>query len=87
MPRIEGMIMLYQYVDFFPYCNELSDITGLSIDLVISIVSKVFKQIQEGKTDSISGFKQIEDELGNQMLFRGIVVPPIDPKTMKKKVC
>lgn len=80
--------MLYQYVDFFPYCNELSDITGLSIDLVIMIVTKTFKQMQAGKIDSVDGFKQIEDELGKQMMFSGIVIPATDTNDMmKKKVC
>lgn len=65
---------LHQYVDFFPYCNELSEITGLSIEIVIQIVTNVFKKIQEGKIDSVIGFKQIEEQLGEQMLYNGFIV-------------
>lgn len=80
--------MLYQYVDFFPYCDELSEITGLSIDLVIMIVTEAFKQMQEGKIDSVVGFKQIEDKLGTQMLFNGVIFPATNSNVIvKKKVC
>lgn len=80
--------MLYQYVDFFPYCDELSEITGLSIDLVIMIVTDAFKQMQEGKIDSVVGFKQIEDKLGTQMLFNGVIFPATNSNVVvKKKVC
>lgn len=79
---------LYQYVDFFPYCNELSEITGLSIDNIIMIVSKTFKKIEAGSLDSVSGFEEIEEELAKQMLISGIVIPPIDQESdMKQMVC
>lgn len=79
---------LYQYVDFFPYCNELSEITGLSIDNIIMIVSKTFKKIEAGSLDSVSGFEEIEEELAKQMLISGIVIPPIEQESdMKQMVC
>lgn len=79
---------LYQYVDFFPYCNELSEITGLSIDCIIKIVSETFKKIDKGILDSVSGFEEIEEKLGKQMLISGIVIPSIEQEPiMKNKVC
>lgn len=79
---------LHQFVDFFPYCNELSEITGLSIDLVIKIVEEAFMEIQEGKLNSVTGFKKIEEQLGEKMLYKGFVVKTsIEEPKEQKMVC
>ena len=80
---------LHQSVDFFLYCNALSEITHLEIDNIIVVVRTVFTEMNEGKIDCVSGFKKIEDELHREMAITNLIVPPIDPKPVKKqkKVC
>lgn len=79
---------LHQSVDFFLYCDALSEITHLDVDDIIVVVKTVFAEINAGLIDEVQGFKKIEDELHREMRFTSIIVPPIEVKPIKKqKVC
>lgn len=79
---------LHQSVDFFLYCNALSEITQLEIDDIIVVVRTVFKEINDGIIDEVQGFKKIEDELHREMGFTSIIVPQMELKPAKEKtVC
>lgn len=79
---------LHQSVDFFLYCNALSEITHLEVDDIIVVVKTVFKEINDGKIDCVRGFKKIEDELYEEMGFPSINIPPVEIKpAIKQKVC
>lgn len=54
---------LNNYVDFWQYCNTLSDITQVDIDEVIQIVRTAFSDINNGIISSEKGFKRIEYQL------------------------
>ncbi len=77
---------LHQTVDFFLYCNALSEITHLEVDDIIVVVKSVFKEINDGKIDCVRGFKKIEDKLYEEM---GVtVVPAVEKNPVRKqKVC
>ncbi len=57
------MESLNNYVDFWQYCNTLSEITNVDIDNVIKIVRGTFEQIDEGSISSEFGFRKIERDL------------------------
>lgn len=54
---------LNNYVDFWQYCNTLSDITQVDIDVVIQIVRTAFSDINNGIISSEKGFQRIEYQL------------------------
>lgn len=54
---------LNNYVDFWQYCNTLSDITQVDIDEVIQIVRTAFTDINNGIISSEKGFQRIETQL------------------------
>ncbi len=54
---------LNNYVDFWQYCNTLSDITDVDIDEVIKIVRRTFTDINNGVISSEKGFQRIEMQL------------------------
>ena len=79
---------LHQSVDFFLYCNALSEITHLEIDDIIVVVKTVFKEMNDGKIDCVRGFKKIEDELYAEMGVTNLFVPSAENKpVIKQKVC
>ncbi len=57
------MESLNNYVDFWQYCNTLSDITNVDIDEVIKIVRMAFTDIDKGLISSEKGFQRIETQL------------------------
>lgn len=77
---------LHQTVDFFLYCNALSEITHIEVDDIIIVVKTIFKEISDGKIDCVQGFEKIEDELYERM---GVtILPQIEAsQVIKQKVC
>lgn len=65
---------LYQYVDVLSYCDEISEITGLSIDLVMSIVTEAFDEVKKEKLNSLQGFKKIEEKVEEQVIYQSFFV-------------
>ena len=49
------MESLNNYVDFWQYCNTLSEITNVDIDNVIKIVRGTFEQIDQGSIFNKNG--------------------------------
>lgn len=54
------MESLNNYVDFWQYCDTLSEITKVDIDSVIKLVRNTFADINNGVISSELGFQRIE---------------------------
>lgn len=57
------MVSLNNYVDFWQYCDTLSEITNVDIDQVIQVVRDAFADIDKGLITSELGFQRIENLL------------------------
>lgn len=57
------MESLNNYIDFWQYCDTLSEITKVDIDNVIKIVRATFADINNGVITSELGFQRIESQL------------------------
>lgn len=79
---------LYQCVDFLPYCNKLNEITGVDIDFIIMAVGEIFKAIDEGNMDMVTGIEKIEEELESlsNIRYTNVVLNTGEKPAIKAKV-